>query len=53
MHAQQGFAPILDEIEKNSTSLQALKKHAEAEQLSSRTGIFLQNPEVGFNYLWG
>lgn len=53
IHAQQGFASILDEIEKNSTSLHALKKHAEAEQLSSRTGIFLQNPEVGFNYLWG
>jgi len=53
MFAQNDFSAILDEIEKNNTTLQAFQKHSEAEMLSSRTGIFLQNPEVGFNYLWG
>jgi len=53
LFAQNGFTHILDEIEKNNTTLQALHQHAEANKLSSRTGIFLQNPEVGFNYLWG
>ncbi len=51
--AQDGFSPILEEIQKNNTTLQAMQKHSEAEKLSSQTGIFLQNPEVGFNYLWG
>ena len=53
LYAQNGFSPILEEIEKNNTTLQALQQHAEASKLSSRTGLFLQNPEVGFNYLWG
>jgi outer membrane protein TolC len=25
----------------------------EAEKLGNHTGVYLQNPEVGFNYLWG
>ena len=51
--AQSGFSPILEEIEKNNTTLLALRQNADAGKLSSQTGIFLQNPEVGFNYLWG
>jgi len=51
--AQSGFSPILEKIEKNNTTLLALRQNADAGKLSSRTGIFLQNPEVGFNYLWG
>jgi outer membrane protein TolC len=41
------------EIEKNNTTLSALKYNMEAEKLHNRTGIFLSNPEVAFNYLWG
>jgi outer membrane protein TolC len=51
--AQGDFSPVLEEIEKNNTTLEALRQRAEAGKLNSRTGIFLQNPEVGFNYLWG
>ena len=47
------FDGFLNEIEQNNTTLAALKKHAEASKLSSKTGIYLQNPEIGFNYLWG
>ena len=50
---QNDFSPILEEIEKNNTTLEAMRQNAEAGKLSSRTGIFLQNPEVGFDYLWG
>jgi outer membrane protein TolC len=51
--AQNGFDAVLAEIEKNNTSLLAMKQQAEANKLSSRTGIYLQNPEFGFDYLWG
>lgn len=43
---------ILSEIEKNNTSLSALRKSAEAEKLGNKTGIYLQNPEFEFHYLW-
>jgi len=51
--AQNGFSSVLDQIENNNTTLAALRQQSEAGKLSSKTGIFLQNPEVGFNYLWG
>ena len=51
--AQQQFSTILDEIEQNNTTLEALRQKAEARQLESHTGIYLENPEFGFNYLWG
>lgn len=53
LQAQDGFDQVLAEIDKNNTSLIALKQQAEANKMNSRTGIYLQNPEVGFNYLWG
>ena len=40
-------------IEKNNTGLSALKKKVEADKIGNRTGIFLSNPEFGFNYLYG
>ncbi|HSG67369.1 MAG TPA: TolC family protein [Bacteroidales bacterium] len=51
--AQESFLPLLEEIERNSTTLEALRQNAEAGKLESKTGIYLENPEVGFNYLWG
>jgi len=30
-----------------------LRKSAEADKIGNRTGIYIQNPEVEFNYLWG
>jgi len=44
---------VLVQVSKNNTRLLALQKNAEAEKLANKTGIFLQNPEFGFNYLWG
>jgi outer membrane protein TolC len=44
---------VLVSIEENNTTLKALRESAEAQKLENRTGIYLPNPEVGFNYLWG
>ncbi|KKL22687.1 hypothetical protein LCGC14_2432960, partial [marine sediment metagenome] len=37
----------------NNTTLSALKEKAVANKLGNKTGIYMQNPEVEFNYLWG
>lgn len=44
---------VLSEIEKNNTTLIAFRKHAEAEKIGNKTGIYLDNPEIEFHYLWG
>ena len=51
--AQDGYDAVLQQIETNSATLAALRRQMEAQQLGNRTGIFLENPEVEFNYLWG
>ena len=51
--AQNELETVLKEIETNSTSLAALRQQMEADKSSNRTGIYLPNPEVEFNYLWG
>lgn len=51
--AQNGFEGVLKQIEQNSSTLSALREQMEADKLSNKTGIFLPNPEVEFNYLWG
>jgi len=51
--AQITIDSVLSNIERNNTTLTALRKSVEAAKLGNRTGIYLQNPEVGFNYLWG
>lgn len=51
--AQESIEQILSEIELNNSTISALRKSAEAEKIGNKTGIFLQNPEVEFNYLWG
>lgn len=49
----QDMAGILAKIEQNNTQLSALRKANEAEKLENKTGIFLENPEFEFHYLWG
>jgi len=44
---------VLYEIEKNNSSLAAMRKNADAEKLGYRTGLNPDNPSVEFNYLWG
>ncbi|MDR1226442.1 MAG: TolC family protein [Prevotellaceae bacterium] len=51
--AQSGYEAVLQQIEANSTTLDALRKQMEAQKLGNRTGIYLANPEVEFHYLWG
>ncbi len=53
LSAQTIFETVLSEIETNNTTLQAYKQQTEAVKLDNKTGLFLSNPEVGFNYLWG
>ncbi|MBU1010701.1 MAG: hypothetical protein KKD74_11240 [Bacteroidetes bacterium] len=47
--AQHGIDSIVSAVEQHNTTLLSLRKNAEAELLASRTGIFLQNPEISYN----
>ncbi|MDR0367742.1 MAG: TolC family protein, partial [Bacteroidales bacterium] len=51
--AQSGYDALLQQIETNSTTLSVLRQQMEVQQLGNRTGVYLANPEVEFNYLWG
>ena len=51
--SQNSVDLVLSQIEKNNTTLSALRKSADANKISNKTDIYLQNPEVEFNYLWG
>lgn len=51
--AQTGIENVLLEIESNNTKLSAFRNLNKAQKLENKTGIFLENPELGFNYLWG
>lgn len=49
----QDINTILTGVEKNNTTLLALRKSADAERIGNKTGLYLTNPEFAFNYLWG
>jgi len=51
--AQNNIPEILESVEKNNTTLKALRIQTDTEKLGNRTDIFLSDPEVEFNYLWG
>ncbi len=53
LKAQGSMDRIVAEIEKNNTGLSAMRSKSEAKKLGNKTGIYLKNPEIGFNYLWG
>lgn len=53
MFAQNNVDKVLSQIEKNNTTLSALRKSVDAQKVGNRTGLFLKNPEIEFNYLWG
>jgi len=53
LSGQNTVENVLADIEKNNTGLLAFKKKVEADKIGNRTGIFLSNPEFGFNYLYG
>lgn len=53
LSAQTTIESLLGSIEENNTTLKALREKAEAQKLANKTDIYLENPEVGYNYLWG
>lgn len=53
LNAQTNINSVLTSIEEHNTTLQSLRESAEAQKLENRTDIYLENPEVGFDYLWG
>lgn len=44
---------LLQQVEENNMTLKALREGAKAEKLGNRTGIYLTNPDVEFNYVRG
>jgi outer membrane protein TolC len=53
LYAQNNIETLLTSIEQNNITLKALREKAEAQKLANKTDIFLTNPEIEFNYLWG
>ena len=53
LSAQNSMNSVLDSIEQNNTTLKALRETEEAQKLENKTDIYLSDPEIGFNYLWG
>ena len=53
LNAQNSVLTVLKAVEENNSSLKAFKETAKAQILDNKTGIYLSNPEIGFNYLWG
>lgn len=51
--AQSKMDEALALVEQNNTTLKALRETADAEKLQNRTGIYMSDPEIAFNYLWG
>lgn len=53
LYSQDSIEKVIFEIQQNNTTLSALRKSADAELIGNKTGLYLKNPEVAFNYLWG
>lgn len=51
--SQSRIDEMLQSIERNNTTLEALRQTAEAHKIENRSGIYLSDPEVEFGYFWG
>ena len=51
--AQTSVQEILSLVEQNNKTLKAASDKTETEKQSLMVGTSLDNPEVGFDYLWG
>ena len=49
----QGLDDLLKSIENNNPVLIAQQKWLESERTKSKTDIYIENPEITYNYLWG
>lgn len=52
-YAQEGIGEALSLVEKNNMELKALRMQTEADKYGYKAEASLDNPEVGFDYLWG
>lgn len=52
-HAQESIGSALSLVEKNNMELKALRMQTEADKYGYKAEAALDNPEVGFGYLWG
>ena len=53
LYSQNSIDSVLVQIERNNATLSVLRKQVDAQKLANKTGIYIQNPELEFNYLWG
>lgn len=53
LNAQDSFAPILQSIEENNSTLRALREQTNAMKIENHTGINMANPEVEYGKQWG
>lgn len=53
LYSQNEIENILAEVEKNNSTLFALKNKIDADKIGNKTGNYPDNPEFEFNYLWG
>jgi outer membrane protein TolC len=51
--AQNGLEEALASVERNNTTLKALREEVDARKLYDRSCVALPDPEIGFGYLWG
>ena len=51
--AQNDFERVLQQVERNNTTLKAYRAETDAALTGNRTGLMPPNPEIEFNYLWG
>lgn len=49
----QNIESIISQVTTNNPTLKTLSKSNSADSAGNKSGIYLQNPEVGFNYLSG
>jgi cobalt-zinc-cadmium efflux system outer membrane protein len=49
----QSFNSFMQSVENNNSRIFALQKWLEAEETKAKTGIYPDNPEINYNYLWG
>lgn len=52
-YSQNGIEQVLSSIERNNTTLKALREQANAQKIGNKTMLNLENPEVEFERQWG
>ncbi len=50
---QNRIDKVLAKVEQNKTSIMAMRKSVDADKMGNKTGIYSENPEFEFHYLWG